>query len=145
MKIWDIREPRSTMTIPVSPDEVLSCDWNKYNDCLLASGSVDRVIRIWDVRQPLQPITALEGHTYGVRRVKFSPHNPSILCSCAYDMTVCIWNFMAPENALISRLDHHTEFALGLDLSLLTEGLMASCAWDEKVFVWKEGTDPRMF
>ncbi len=143
MRVWDIREPRSTMVIPGGPDEILSCDWNKYNDCILASGSVDRTIRLWDVRQAQQPITTLEGHTYGVRRVKFSPHSENILCSCAYDMTVCVWNYMAPENALISRYDHHTEFAVGLDVSLLVDGLMASCAWDETVFVWPQGTDPR--
>ena len=27
--------------------EILSCDWNKYNDCVLATGSVDKTARIW--------------------------------------------------------------------------------------------------
>ena len=38
---------------------------------------------------------------------------------------------------------HHTEFAVGIDLSCLVEGLMASCGWDEMVYVWQMGTDPR--
>ena len=72
-KVWDARAPFSTMTIPahqcVPPPvpsrvlqsrgvttslcgararyEILSCDWNKYNDCILATGSVDKTARIW--------------------------------------------------------------------------------------------------
>ena len=32
--------------------EILSCDWNKYNDCVLATGSVDKTARIWVRRAP---------------------------------------------------------------------------------------------
>jgi peroxin-7 len=69
VKVWDARAPFSTMTIPahqcVAPQqgcmccnlmraclrcfryEILSCDWNKYNDCVLATGSVDKTARLW--------------------------------------------------------------------------------------------------
>lgn len=39
--------------------------------------------------------------------------------------------------------DHHTEFAVGLDFSVLSEGMMASCGWDEMVHVWNQNGDPR--
>ena len=39
--------------------------------------------------------------------------------------------------------DHHTEFAVGLDLSALAEGVMASVGWDEMAFVWHQSGDPR--
>eukprot|EP00983_Pelagomonas_calceolata_P121805 1160836-Pelagomonas_calceolata.AAC.6 len=32
--------------------------------------------------------------------------------------------------------DHHTEFAVGLDWSVLREGLIASAGWDQSVAVW---------
>jgi WD40 repeat protein len=32
--------------------EVLSCDWNKYNPNLLVTGSVDKTIKCWDIRNP---------------------------------------------------------------------------------------------
>ena len=64
------------------------------------------------------------------------------MVSCSYDMTVCVWDFMV-EDALVSRYDHHTEFAVGVDMSVLVEGLMASTGWDELVYVWQHGTDPR--
>ena len=40
-----------------------SADWCKYNDCVLATASVDKSIKVWDVRAPEQPLTTLLGHT----------------------------------------------------------------------------------
>ncbi len=143
LRIWDVRQPRSTYQIPGHEMEILSCDWNKYNEFMLVSGSVDKSIKLWDVRNPRQELTRLLGHTYAVRQVKFSPHQESLLLSCSYDMTVCLWDYRAPEDALLARLAHHTEFAVGIDMSTLVEGLLASTAWDETVFVWQQGMDPR--
>jgi hypothetical protein len=42
----------------------------------------------FDLRQASKPTVVLEGHSYGVRRVKCSPHNAAIVASCAYDFTV---------------------------------------------------------
>ena len=67
-----------------------------------------------------------------------------MLGSCSYDMSVCFWDFAAPDPAsrLLSRHGHHTEFAVGLDFSVLSEGLVASAGWDEAVYVWRLGQDP---
>lgn len=43
-------------------------DWCKYNDCVIATGSVDKSIKIWDVRVPDREVTLLAGHSYAVRR-----------------------------------------------------------------------------
>ncbi|KAL3690420.1 hypothetical protein R1sor_016729 [Riccia sorocarpa] len=143
LRIWDIREPRSTLVIPGHEYEILSCDWNKYQETVLVTGSVDKSLKVWDVRNPRQEVTRLLGHTYAVRRAKFSPHRENFIGSCSYDMTVCVWDYRAPEDALLFRYDHHTEFAVGLDMSTLVDGLLASTAWDESVFVWQQGMDPR--
>ncbi|KAL5575227.1 hypothetical protein UlMin_016926 [Ulmus minor] len=142
VRIWDVREPGSTMILPAHEFEVLSCDWNKYDDAVIATASVDKSIKVWDVRNYRVPITVLNGHGYAVRRVKFSPHRQSLLISCSYDMSVCLWDYMV-EDALGGRYDHHTEFAVGVDMSVLVEGLFASTGWDELVYVWQHGTDPR--
>lgn len=142
VRVWDVREPGSTMIIPAHDHEILSCDWNKYDDCLLVTGSVDKTVRVWDVRNFQVPLAVLSGHGYAVRKVKFSPHRRNMIMSCSYDMKVCIWDFMV-EDALIGRYDHHTEFAVGIDMSVLVEGLLASTGWDELVYVWQHGTDPR--
>ncbi|KAL9227855.1 hypothetical protein vseg_003498 [Gypsophila vaccaria] len=65
-----------------------------------------------------------------------------MLMSCSYDMSVYMCDFMV-KDALVGRYDPHTEFAVGIDMSVLVEGLLASMGWDEMVYVWKHGTDPR--
>ncbi|KAK9132128.1 hypothetical protein Scep_011656 [Stephania cephalantha] len=141
VRVWDVREPGSTMIIPGHEFEILTCDWNKYNDCVIATGSVDKSIRVWDVRSYRVPISVMNGHGYPVRKVKFSPHHGSFIASCSYDMSVCCWDYQL-EDALVSRYEQHTEFAVGLDMSVLVEGLLASAGWDQLVYVWQHGSDP---
>ncbi len=43
-------------------EQVLTADWCKYNDCLIATGSVDKTIKVWDVRQPGREMHLLVGH-----------------------------------------------------------------------------------
>ncbi|CAI5481690.1 unnamed protein product [Closterium sp. Yama58-4] len=133
LRIWDLREPRSVLILPAHDMEILSCDWNKYGGgSLIATASVDRTICMWDIRAPRpgpghpEPLARLQGHAYAVRRVRCSPFHEPLLASASYDMTVCSWDFRAPEDALLGKLDHHTEFAVGLDWSPLVEGLMVS-------------------
>ncbi|KAM7263161.1 hypothetical protein ACFE04_000844 [Oxalis oulophora] len=142
LRIWDVRQPNSTMLLAAHDFEILSCDWNKYDECLIASSSVDKSIKVWDVRNYRVPVAVLNGHGYAVRKVKFSPHRRNLMMSCSYDMTVCEWDFMV-EDALVWKYDHHTEFAVGIDMSVLVEGLLASTGWDELVYVWQQGTNPR--
>ena len=80
---------------------------------------------------------------YAVRRVVFSPHSESIIASCSYDMTVRLWDYRAPEDALLQAWDHHTEFAVGLDFSTLSEGMLASTGWDEMVYFWPQSGHAR--
>ncbi|XP_050148848.1 peroxisome biogenesis protein 7-like [Malus sylvestris] len=142
LRVWDVREPGSTMIIPAHELEILACDWNKYDDCCIATASVDKSIKVWDVRSMRVPVSVLNGHGYAVRKVKFSPHRQSLIMSCSYDMSVCLWDYMV-EDPLVARYEHHTEFAVGVDMSVLVEGLLASTGWDELVYVWQHGTDPR--
>lgn len=143
-KVWDIRQPRPSLSIAAHQFEVLTADWNKYQDTVIATGSVDKEIRVWDIRNPGQPMNTLRGHQYAVRRVQWSPHHQTLLASSSYDMSVCLWDSAAPaSDALLNRFDHHTEFAVGLDWSMFVEGLLASTGWDEMVYVWHRGSDPR--
>jgi peroxin-7 len=113
LKVWDIKAPTGSataaLTIPAHPTEVLSCAWNYYVPYLVATASVDRTVKVHDIRMassgpvapdaPLPPSSAsastvatLLGHEYAVRRVAFSPHSANVLASAGYDMTARVWH-----------------------------------------------------
>lgn len=92
--------------------EALTLDWNKYRPTVLATGGVDRAIKIWDIRMIppattsslqnnniikqqqktiVSPINELLGHDYAVRNLAWSPHSGDVLMSTSYDMTARIW------------------------------------------------------
>ena len=92
LRVWDLREQGPTLTIRAHDQEVLCCDWNKYEDFSLVTGGVDRTVRVWDIRQPQVPVRVMIGHGYAVKRVICSPHNGNLVASCSYDMSVCYWD-----------------------------------------------------
>lgn len=131
---------------------MLTHDWNKYNDTVVATGGVDRLLRTFDIRNPTGgPLTLMQGHEYAVRKVAWSPHSADILISASYDMTVRLWNdgsggqpSIAPQGPQGLRLgqqmgimNRHTEFATGVDWCLFgAGGWVASVGWDERVLLW---------
>jgi len=151
LNLWDLRLPSispPTASILAHSNEVLTLDWNKYIPNIIATGSVDRSIKIHDLRMPNRPtvLAALPGHAYAVRKVAWSPHDPTILASASYDMTVRIWEMngltqkmtgMPPDVRARGLHDGHTEFVSGLAWSFFEPGVLASCAWDQEVHVWK--------
>lgn len=120
-------------TILAHDHEVLCCDWSKYDENVVVTGSVDKTVKVWDIRNPRRELKRMSGHMLAVRRVKFSPHLPSVIASCSYDMSVIVWDTMARHDPFVRKFDQHTEFVVGLDFSLFDEGEFATCAWDETV------------
>lgn len=140
-------------TFPAAaPAEILTHDWNKYNDTVVATAGVDRVLRTFDIRNPTGgPVSLLHGHEYAVRRLAWSPHASDILASASYDMTVRVWSdgssMPAPTAGPVTSpvrsgvelglMNRHTEFATGVDWCLFgAGGWAASVGWDERVLLW---------
>lgn len=46
------------------------------------------------------------------------------------------------DTPLIEKYEHHSEFVVGLDFSLENDEELASCSWDETVYVWQRGQEP---
>ncbi|EGN96839.1 hypothetical protein SERLA73DRAFT_170214 [Serpula lacrymans var. lacrymans S7.3] len=122
------------LTIPASGTEVLTIDWNKYRPYLLASGGVDKALKVWDCRmvQTMQPSQQavggvcelqLAGHEYAIRKVQWSPHRPDVIASASYDMTCRIWSTSptVSQSHLLHIHDPHTEFVVGCSWSLYDE------------------------
>ncbi|KAJ8105186.1 hypothetical protein ONZ43_g7526 [Nemania bipapillata] len=133
---------------PFTPAEILTHDWNKYRDSVIATGGVDRVIRTFDIRNPTAgPASIMMGHDYAVRRLAWSPHAADILLSASYDMTVRLWtdgSTMATDQSppvkpglQLGIMNRHTEFVTGVDWCLFgVGGWVATAGWDERVLLW---------
>lgn len=72
-------------------------------------------------------------HEYAVRRVRFSPHEESVIASVSYDMTMKIHDVSTGSGRCMVNYDRHTEFVFGVDFSLFEKGVVACAAWDERV------------
>nr|MDJ0899043.1 neuraminidase-like domain-containing protein [Xenococcus sp. MO_188.B8] len=72
---------------------------------ILASGSTDRTIKLWNVETG-QEIRTLQGHTDDVRSVSFSPDG-TILASGSTDRTIKLWNVETGQE--IRTLQGHTD------------------------------------
>ena len=68
------------------------------------------------------------GHDLAVRKVVSSPFDADKFLSCSYDKTVRCWDLKNELKHL--KLEHHTEFVYGLDLSPFQHSLAVDCSWD---------------
>ncbi|RPB22774.1 WD40 repeat-like protein [Terfezia boudieri ATCC MYA-4762] len=163
LRIFDLRIPQATplppstaQPVPAKPAiqihvpgnaELLTHDWNKYRPEVLATGGVDKVIRVFDVRGATGSVSELRGHEYAIRKVCWSPHWAGVLMSGGYDMSIRIWEdgcgggmgggMSGGGGRLLGVMDKHTEFVAGLGWCLFGGGgWAASAGWDEGVWVW---------
>ncbi|XP_053737967.1 peroxisomal biogenesis factor 7 [Synchiropus splendidus] len=135
LRVWDVRAAACRVAVPAHQGEVLSCDWCKYDQNLVATGSVDCSVCVWDLRNARKPVASLLGHTYAVRRVKFSPFCKTLLASCSYDFTVRFWD-VSLDPPLQQVQQHHSEFVFGLDFNLHIQNQVVDCSWDQTVKIY---------
>nr|XP_034178551.1 WD repeat, SAM and U-box domain-containing protein 1-like [Osmia lignaria]XP_034178553.1 WD repeat, SAM and U-box domain-containing protein 1-like [Osmia lignaria] len=80
-------------TLTAYTSDVTSVDF--AGDCLLATGSGDKRVRVWQWRIGRGYVEAcfspLQGHKYGVTSVKVSPRS-TMLASASIDGTTLLWN-----------------------------------------------------
>ena len=110
----------------------------KPNSYVLASGSDDDTVRIWDVGDinNLRHVRTLRGHTDNVYSVAWSPDG-RVLASGSKDGTVRLWN---PDNGInFAVLRGHTKSVEGV--AWHPDGrILASASWDYTIRLWDPDT-----
>ena len=103
----------------------------------LASGSDDKSVRLWDVRQPEAAPTILRGHEDVVRSVAFRIDGQQ-LASGSDDRTVRLWDLRQPE-AAPTILSHE---ATVNSVAFSPVGWqLASVSWDGTIRIWIARTE----
>lgn len=114
--------------VTISPDQ-----------SLLATGSDDHTVRVWDAAT-FQPVGApFEGHTDIVWDVAFSPDGKR-LASASRDQKIMIWDIEHPEQVPLT-LEGHTDEAWALAFSPDGNWLVSGGV-DDAVILWDLTADP---
>lgn len=140
VKVWDSQTGDCLQTLSGHTQGVWCLSWAKsspVSDCattplpLLASGSEDHTIRLWDLRTG-QCLHILQGHDNGVLRLVWSPDGLT-LASSSDDATIRFWNSQTGQ--CIRILQGHQNPVWAIDWSQ-TQPILASGSVDHTLRLW---------
>eukprot|EP00730_Choanoeca_flexa_P020044 TRINITY_DN9799_c0_g1_i3.p1 TRINITY_DN9799_c0_g1~~TRINITY_DN9799_c0_g1_i3.p1 ORF type:complete len:332 (+),score=39.74 TRINITY_DN9799_c0_g1_i3:102-1097(+) len=105
---------------------------------MIASGSWDRTIRIWDVDEKslLRTIDRTNGHTKPITSVKWHP-NGALVASTSADNTTCLWDVSNGQK--MRTLREHFGWVLSCSFAP-DRTKLATASWDKTVRLWDPNT-----
>lgn len=160
VKLWDVGSAspgeaaeratgsfRSLLTLKIHDKDINALDIAP-NDRLLASGSQDRLAKVFELvfspassKRPatatLRHVGTLKGHARGIWNVRFSTHDRCVATGSG-DRTIKLWSL--GDFSCIKTFEGHTNSVLRLDF--ITRGTqLVSAASDGLVKVWNISSD----
>src|SRR5205823_4653918 len=141
VRLWEVaRGPNQTpVTLEGHRDAVFSVAFSpaghpQSGSWVLATGSADSTIRLWDVATRRELIPPLKRHAHGIYCVAFSPDGRT-LASAEGDCTVRLWNVAARPVFQIATLQEHTAPVVCVAFS--PDGrTLASASQDRSIRLW---------
>ena len=91
----DTRQPSHTTALKQAKahtDAVNCIAFHNKWDSMFATGSADKTIGMWDLRNTKSKVHVLEGHRDSVVAIEWSPSEPTILASASYDRRLICWD-----------------------------------------------------
>lgn len=123
---------------------VLDTDWHPFNDRIIASGSDDGKIFIWEVpkdftlftdaEEPadVTPVSKLAGHSRKVGQVLFNPAAENILASASGDFSIKLWDISTGQSPLALK---HNDIVQSLSWNA-SGNMLVTTSRDKKLRVW---------
>ncbi|GFO12640.1 LOW QUALITY PROTEIN: histone-binding protein rbbp4 [Plakobranchus ocellatus] len=108
LMIWDTRSSNTNKpshTVDAHVAEVNCLSFNPYSEYILATGSADKTVALWDLRNLKLKLHSFESHKDEIFQVQWSPHNETILASSGTDRRLHVWDLskigedQSPEDA----------------------------------------------
>ena len=132
-KVWDLRG--KAVTSKTHQAGVTSISHHPRKEFVLATGSYDESIRIWDSRSLKLPV--MESNSGGgIWRLKWHPENDILLAACMYN------GFQVYDNrqqlSLMQSNNNHNSIAYGADWSYTDIGIIGTCSFYDHLFsMWR--------
>jgi WD40 repeat protein len=147
LQIWDARsvsEPQSQLLgHPGHP--VLTIDWHPEKRELLASGSRDKAIKVWDVEDSKTAVCEIQTIA-SVARVGWRPSHPNDIASSStiFDNRILVWDLNDPFIP-IAAMHGHTDVSTGFVWGTEDGSTVISCSKDSTVrlFLFEEAFFPK--
>ncbi|ERE73720.1 histone-binding protein RBBP4-like protein [Cricetulus griseus] len=106
--IWDTRSDNTSKPshlVDAHAAGVNCLSFNPYSVFILATGSADKIVALWDLRNLKLKLHSFESHKDEIFQVQWSPYNETILASSGTDRRFNAWDLsktgeeQPPENA----------------------------------------------
>jgi protein transport protein SEC31 len=137
--VWDLKQRRAIRELcnPAAPTARVSClAWSYENPFQLVVASDDDkspALQLWDLRQPVSPLLALNGHHRGVHSVSWCPHDAGLLLSCGKDSRTLCWDPLQGE--LLCELPSSTNWNFDVQWSPRMPAVYAAASFNGGVAV----------
>ena len=136
VRIWQLHNGKYNLltTLLGHTWAVLTVAFSPTNQNLLATGSGDNTIKLWDVNTG-EVINTLSGHSWSVVSVAFSTDGEKLI-SGSWDKTVKIWQISTKSEitSLVGHTDSVSSVAMSHDAKLIASG-----SKDKTIKLWQRG------
>ena len=147
MIFWDTRAGKKVYEVEAANSDVLCVEFNPIEENILATGSADSLIKIWDIRNLNQSVitnnggsnvtsvTSLKYHTREITQVRWSPHVASLLASSSTDRRVVLWD-LSKDDPLSFIHGGHTNVVTDICWNPIEKYELVSVAEDNILQIW---------
>lgn len=140
VKIWHQKSSKSCLTIDLKAN-VCSVRFSPKDSNLLAVGSADHRVLLFDMRKPSIPIFNNKEHSKSVSYVRFTESGSSII-SASTDSTLRLWSQNKTMSWKSERIMYgHLNERNFVGLSNVNSGLIATGSEDNSVVLYEENLE----
>ncbi|CAH1098473.1 unnamed protein product [Psylliodes chrysocephalus] len=142
--IWKPNNNMAGWTVDQRPlvghtDSVEDIQWSPNEKSVLASCSVDKSIRVWDVRAPPSKacmLSADQAHESDVNVINWNKNEPFIV-SGGDDGVLHIWDLRKfKDKTPLATFKHHTEPVVSIEWHPTDSAVFASAGADNQIALW---------